>query len=102
MTPFRLLIIKVRIDAGARSDGVDHTCALAVLGQLGGRGDCTNRELNRMKGGRLANQKDWKESVRYGLHWIAEIVISAFKSIFGESVLVPAPGTAHVDLATKV
>ncbi len=96
-------IIRVRIDASTRSDGVDRARALAVLEQLGGRGGCTNRALARMmKDERLANQKDWKERVRYGLRWIVEIVISAFKRIFGESVRALTPGTTYVEIATKV
>ena len=46
----------------------------AVIQQLGGRGNCTNRELNRMvKKERLANQKDWKKRVEYGLRWIVRL-----------------------------
>ena len=70
---------------------------------MGGKGDCTDQDLNRMiRNERLANQKDWKERARYGLRWMVEIVISAFKRIFGESIRAPAPGTAYTEIATKV
>ena len=96
-------IIKVRINANARAGGVDRARALAVLEQLSGKGGCTNRELNRMrKDERLANQKDWKKRVRAGLRWIVEIVISAFKRIFGEFVRTLTPLTTYIEIATKV
>ena len=98
-------IIRVRINshAGADPDGEDRARALAVIQQLGGRGNCTNSELNRMvKKERLANQKDWKERVEYGLRWIVEIVISAFKRVFGESVRALTPHTTNIEIATKI
>ena len=96
-------IIKVRINANARAGGVDRARALAVLEQLGGKGGCTNRELNRMrKDERLANQKDWKKRARAGLRWIVEIVISAFKRTFGEFVRTLTPLTTYIEIATKV
>lgn len=96
-------IIKVRINSVARAEDEYRARTLAVLEQLGGKGDCTDQDLNRMiKNERLANQKDWKERVRYGLRWIVEIVISAFKRVFGESVRALTPGTAYIEIATKV
>ena len=55
-----------------------------------------------MKNERLANQKEWKKRVRYGLRWLVEIVISAFKRMFGESVRALTPATTQVEIATKV
>ena len=96
-------IIKVRINANTRAGGVDRARALAVLEQLGGKGGCINRELNRMrKDERLANQKDWKKKVRAGLRWMVEIVISAFERIFGEFVRTLTPLTTCIEIATKV
>lgn len=96
-------IIRVRINSGTRSKGVDRSRTMAVLDQLGGKGDCTNYELHRMRNEeRRANQKEWKGDVRYGLRWIVEIVISAFKRVFGESVRARTPYTAYVEIATKV
>ena len=98
-------IIRVRINshAGDDPDGESRARALAVIQQLGGRGNCTNRELNRMvKKERLANQKDWKKRVEYGLRWIVEIVISAFKRVFGESVRALTPHTTNIEIATKI
>ena len=96
-------IIRIRIDANAQAKGVDRARGLAVLEQFGGRGGCTNTELNRMTNGeRRLNQKEWKKDVRYGLRWIVEIVISAFKRVFGESVRALKPHTAIIEIATKV
>ncbi|MCE2509094.1 MAG: transposase [Nitrosopumilaceae archaeon] len=96
-------VIRICIDANARSKGVDRARGLAVLEQFGGRGGCTNTELNRMtRGERRANQKAWKEDVGYGLRWIVEIVISAFKRVFGESVRALKPHTAIIEIATKI
>ena len=51
---------------------------------------------------RLTNRKEWKNDVRYGLRWLVEIVISAFKRVFGESVRARTPYTAYVEIATKI
>ena len=96
-------IIKVRINSAASTEDEYRARSMAVLEQLGGKGGCTDQDLNRMiRDERLANRKGWKERVRYGLRWIVEIVISAFKRIFGESIRAPAPGTACIEIATKV
>ena len=100
-------IIRVRINSIADdaddADSESRARALAVLQQIGGRGNCTNKELNRMaKKERLANQQDWKERVEYGLRWIVEIVISAFKRVFGESIRALTPGTTNIEIATKI
>ena len=96
-------VIRIRIDATARSKGVDRARCLAVLEQFGGRGGCTNTELNRMTNGeRRLNRKEWKKDVEYGLRWIVEIVRSAFKRVFGESVRALKPHTAIIEIATKV
>ena len=94
-------LISVRVDSNARAKGVDR--ARAVLEQLGGVGGCTSRELARMtKSERRANQKKWREYVRFGLRWFVEIVISSFKRIFGESVKALLPRTAYIEVATKI
>ena len=96
-------VIRVRINSGARAKGKNRARPRAVLEQLGGRGGCTGREPNRMtKDGRMANQKEWKKDTRYGLRWMVEIIISAFKRVFGESVRVLTPRTAFTEVATKV
>ena len=82
---------------------MDRARAAAVPEQLGGGVDCTGRVLNRMaKAERLANQKGWKKDVRYRLRWLVEIVISAFKRMFGESARALKPDTAYIEIATKV
>ncbi|MDI1495354.1 MAG: Transposase DDE domain protein [Cenarchaeum symbiont of Oopsacas minuta] len=35
----------------------------------------------------LKNQAEWKKRVRYGQRWIIEVVFSAFKRVFGDSVM---------------
>ena len=37
-----------------------------------------------------------------GLRWIVEIVISAFKRVFGESIRALTPGTTNIEIATKI
>ena len=96
-------VIKVRINSNTRSKGVDRARTLAVLNQLGGGDGCTNREFHCMtKGERKANQKKWKKEVEFGLRWIVEIVISAFKRVLGESVRALKPHTAFIEVATKI
>ena len=96
-------MIRVRINSGARAKGKNRARPRAVLEQLGGRGGCTGREPNRMtKEERRANQKEWKKDTRYGLRWMVEIIISAFKRVFGESVRALTPRTAFIEVATKV
>ena len=58
---------------------------MAVRDQLGGSptspvGTLTDKQ-------RAQNRKEWKRSVRYGRRWTVEIVISAFKRMFGEAVM---------------
>ena len=94
---------QVRINSGARVKGKNRARPRAVLEQLGGRGGCTGRELNRMTNEeRRANQKEWKKDTRYGLRWMVEIIISAFKRVFGESVRALTPRTAFIEVAAKV
>ena len=50
---------------------------------------------------RQANQKKWKEKVEFGLRWIVEIVISAFKRVLGDSVRALKPPT-FIDVSTKI
>ena len=96
-------VIGVRINSGARAKGKNRARPRAVLEQLGGRGGRTSRELGRMTNEeRRANQKEWKKDTRYGLRWMVEIIISAFKRVFGESVRALTPRTAFVEVATKV
>ena len=95
-------VIRVRINSGARAKGKNRARPKAVLEQLGGRGRCTGREPNRMTNEeRRANRKGWKNA-RYGLRWMVEIIISAFKRVFGESVRALTPCTAFIEVATKV
>ena len=99
-TPGIIPVIRVRINSGARARGINR--ARAVLEQLGGRGGRTSREPNRMTNEeRGADQKEWKKDTRYGLRQMVEIIISAFKRVFGESVKALTPRTAFTGVAAK-
>ena len=96
-------IIRIRVNANAQDQGKGQARSVAALEQLGGRGGCTSTELNNMtKKEREANRKEWKKDTRYGLRWLVEIIISAFKRVFGESVRARNPHTAYIEIATKV
>ena len=78
--------IRVRTNSGCRARGVDRARSLAVLDQLGGE-NATPAKLAAMDDKeREANRKLWKERVNYGTRWLVEIVISAFKRKYGDSV----------------
>lgn len=53
------------------------------------------------KSERRANQKKWGERAGFGLRWL-EIVISAFKHVFGESMGALLPYTAYIEIAIKI
>ena len=95
--------IKVRANSTTRSRGVDRYRVLAILQQLGGKGNCTNKQLaHTTKDERRANRKSWKEKAEFVAPWRVGIVISAFKRVFGESVRARTPRTAFTEIATKV
>ena len=96
-------LFTVRVNSNTRAKGKDRSRSRAVLDQLGGVGDCTVKDLARMtKSERRANRKKWRKLVRFGLRWLVEIVISAYKRVFGESVRALSPRTAYVEVATKI
>ena len=96
-------LVTVRVNSNTRAKGKDRSRSRAVLDQLGGVGNCTCKDLARMtKSERRANRKKWRELVRFGLRWLVEIVISAFKRVLGESVRALSPRTAYVEVATKI
>ena len=94
----------MRIDSNTLARGKDRSRAvLDQLGGVGGVSGCTGLELGRMTTSeRRANQKKWRKHVRFGLRWLVEIVISAFKRVFGESARALLPHTAYVGAATKI
>ena len=78
--------IRIRKDANARAGGVDRARSKAVLEQFGGS-DATPAKLAKMsESEREENRKTWKKNVGYGARWLVEIVISAFKRTYGDSV----------------
>ena len=96
-------LITVRVNSNTLAKGVDRSRSRAVLDRPGGVGDCTSKDLARMtKSERRANRKKWRELVRFRLRWLVEIVISAYKRVFGESVRALLPRTAYVEVATKI
>ena len=78
--------IRIRTNAGCRARGVDRGRPLRVIDQLGG--NITNpREFAALgEKQRERDRKEWKKTVGYGGRWNVEIVFSAFKRIFGNSV----------------
>ena len=95
--------IAARVNSNTRAMGKDRSRARAVLDRPGGVDNCTNREPGRMAMSELrANRKKWREAVKFGLRRLVEIVISAFKRVFGESVGALQPRTVYVEAATKI
>ena len=79
-------IIRVRTNANCSAGGADMPRSRAVLEQLGGD-NATPAKLAAMSAGeREANRKRWKDRVLYGSRWLVEIVISAFKRRYGNTV----------------
>ena len=61
-------LIRVHTNSNTCAMSVDKTRSRAVLDQLGGRGSGAGKELGRMtKSGHRANQKEWRERIRFGL-----------------------------------
>ena len=82
ITPY----IRIRTNAGCRARGVDRARPLRVLDQLGG-GVASARKFAALdEKQREENRKEWKKAVGYGGRWNVEIVFSAFKRIFSNSV----------------
>ena len=82
ITPY----IRIRTNAGCRARGVDRARPRRVLEQLGG-GITNPREFAALdEKQREENRKEWKKTVGYGERWNVEIVFSAFKRIFSNSV----------------
>ena len=72
-------------DSVAKGKGNGDAWGVAVRDQLGGSpegsvGTLTGRQ-------KRENQRRWKRRVGYGRRWVVEIVFSAFKRMFGESVM---------------
>ncbi len=77
--------ITVNINSTARGKGSGDAWGLLVRRHLGGGpeekiGDLPTEE-------RLENRQYWKGTVGYNERWLVEIVISALKRMFGESVM---------------
>ena len=94
-------VIRIRYNANAHSGGVGKARPEAVLDQLGG--GCTAIQYAKLNGGdRKKLQKEWMKRVKYGLRWLVEIVISAFKRIFGDAVRAVKPQYILLEIATKI
>ncbi|MCE2614709.1 MAG: IS5 family transposase [Nitrosopumilus sp. (ex Thoosa mismalolli)] len=78
-------LIRLKVSSTARGKGKGDAWGLAVRDQLGGSPTSPVGTLTKEQ--KAENQKKWKKRVRYGRRWTVEIVISAFKRIFGESVM---------------
>ena len=75
-------LIKLKVSSTPKGKGAGDVWGMAVRDQFGGS------DPNRVKwlpdDDKKSNQKEWKTRVEYGKRWIAEIVFSAFKRMFGE------------------
>ena len=80
-------IIKIRRNAEYKAKGVSRERGIAALDQLGG-GITNLAKFHDMDiKERTKNQNEWKKHVEYGPRWQVEIFFSAFKRIFGSSVM---------------
>ena len=77
-------LIRLKTISIARGKGSGDAWGLAVRDQLGGSPESRIDALTESE--KAENQK-WKKRVGYGRRWIVEIFFSAFKRIFGESVM---------------
>ena len=78
--------IRVRTNSTCSSGEDNKTRNESVLDQLGGD-NATPAKLAKMDNKkREANRGKWKKRVKFSLRWLVEIVISAFKRIYGDSV----------------
>ena len=94
-------VVRIRYDANTRAGGVGKARPEAVLDQLGG--GCTAQQYAKLNSGdRKRLQKEWMKRAGYGLRWLVEIVISAFKRIFGDSVRAVKPPYILLEIATKI
>ena len=78
-------LIRLKTISTARGRGSGDAWGLAVRDQLGGSPESRIGALAESE--KAENQKEWKKRVGYGRRWIVEIFFSAFKRIFGESVM---------------
>ena len=51
---------------------------------------------------REANRKEWKKQVDYGLRWLVEIVISAFKRTYGGAVMARKMENIYQEIKLKI
>lgn len=80
VTPF----IKLKVSSTPRGKGAGDAWGMAVRDQFGGSSPHRVKWLPDEE--KKSNQKEWKARVGYGKRWIVEIVFSAFKRMFGESL----------------
>ena len=78
-------LIRLRTGLRARGKGTGDAWGLAVRNQLSGSPASPVGALTDIQ--QEENREEWKGRVRYGRRWIVEIVFSAFKRMFGESVM---------------
>ena len=75
-------MIPIRTDCTARGKGTGDAWGIAVREQLGGDQSARVDKLDVQE--REENKRYWKSTVGYGRRWIIEIIISAFKRMFGD------------------
>ena len=95
--------IRVQTNSNARANGVDRARSEMVLEQLGGSKNTTPAELAAMnKDKREANRKTWKKDIGYGRRWLVEIVFSAFKRNYGDSVMATKMQNIRQEVKQKI
>ena len=95
-------IIKIRRNAEYKAKGVSRERGIAALDQLGG-GITNLAKFHDMDiKERTENQNEWKKHIEYGSRWQVEIFFSAFKRIFGSSVMAKTMDNIIQEIALKI
>ena len=95
-------IIKIRRNAEYKAKGVSRERGIAVLEQLDG-GITNLAKFHDMDiKERTENQNEWKKHIEYGSRWQVEIFFSAFKRIFGSSVMAKTMDNIIQEIALKI
>ena len=74
--------IKLGVNSSGRGKGIGDARGMAVREHLGGSADSRVWKMSNDEKKRL--REEWKKKAVYGKKWLAEIVFSTFKRMFGE------------------
>ena len=75
-------LTKLKVSSTARGKGTGDTCGMAIQDQFGGSAGSPIWKLSDDE--KRHTQEEWRKRVEYGRRWLVEIVLSAFKRMFGE------------------